>query len=180
MRKAFTLFEIMIVLIIISIVYGVVFSAISKSKNRTIKVKPTMIKHYMLNQEFENSIEVICLKNGLKSNLNTNLNCILYSDEVLSKSSFKSPFGADSEVYIYKENRLEQIDFNDIEIDDKMQEVSFKLKIKKPQNNQELIIKYEDDKILYIHPYFSTTKVFENLSDVEEYLSNNQRLVDAI
>jgi prepilin-type N-terminal cleavage/methylation domain-containing protein len=178
MKKAFTLFEIMIVLIIISVVYGVVFSTISKSKNQTIKVKPTMIKHYMLNQEFENSIEVICLKKGLKANLSPS--CILYADNKAIKKSFKSPFGIDSEVYIYKENRLEQIDFNDIEIDDKMQEVSFKLKITKSQNNQELIIKYEDDKILYIHPYFSTTKVFENLSDVEEYLSNNQRLVDAI
>ena len=171
MKKSFTLFEIMIVLIIILVVYGVVFTTLSHKKHNLVSIKPDMIKDFLSKQDFQNNIELVCLKD---------YKCIVYIDNNISNISFQSLFKNDIEVYQFKKNRFEEIDFKDMEINDKNYEVTLRLKIYKPHNNKELVIKYKNDKLLYIHPYFTIIKTFSSISDIEEYIMDNQRLVDAL
>jgi type II secretory pathway pseudopilin PulG len=107
-KNSFTLFELLVVLLIISFIYSLTFSFFSqKQESKTLNIENihSYLKKY---KTPKNSVEMICVNE-----------CFLYIDKI-QKNSLN--FQKDFEV---------EYDYGNIKIDDELEEISFKFTLLK-------------------------------------------------
>lgn len=107
--KAFTFFEIIISIILVSILYGFAMNSFHTSSDKK-QIDTTLInlKKELLSYEYENSIKIYCDKEDL--------GCFVFVDGVELEEKMPSLFQEEPTVYKYNEN-LELIDFEPLELD---------------------------------------------------------------
>ena len=140
-KKAFTLFELILVVIIIGLVYSLVLGKITNKKN----------------------IEVQNLKDLKKILIKNNINKLLVYDKCKKTKPYNinPELFKDIQVYTVINDNIEKVEFNPIKIKEEIYDVCLKFDINKNQSSSSYIIK-QNDKYFVFHPYFQETKVFDN------------------
>ena len=152
-KKAFSLFELILVIILIGIVYSLVLGKITSRKNIHIN----NIK----------DLKATLLHRGLKK-LIVYDKCTKTIPNTINPNIFKN-----IEVYNLINNNIEKIEFNPIKIKDNIYDVCLKFEIFNNRSSSSFIIK--KDKNYYVfHPYFRQTKVFDNIEDATDDLTNKK------
>ena len=167
-KHAFTLIELIIVIILISASYYLMFS---NSNFKTTNDKKTIsllnIKKYLLdNFEFENNLSLICI--------NDKFTCFVKVDGVIDEDfKIDNLFIDKPDVYEYK--RDEQIiDYESIDINNISQDVFFELKINSDYKFEDVIVDTLNENVYLFNSIFNDVKVYTSLQEVFETFNTNQ------
>jgi len=166
-KKSFTLVEIVIVTIIISLVYY--FSISNLSFKTVVKQKLDLINlpKVMKSYSYENTLILRCINEGDK--------CLVYSDGKII-DEFDGLFKSKPIVYSY-DKELDTIYFDDIELKHlDRYEVCFEYKLDKYNKAKDLIMEY-NEKIYIYNSFYNKAIVLDYISDVSEYFEDNKRKV---
>jgi type II secretory pathway pseudopilin PulG len=151
-KKAFSLFELILVIILIGIVYSLVLGKLDKKQNLTINKIENLKDILSSNSQ---SIELIVFDKCSRVIINN-------KEKDFDKTLFK-----DIEVYTVENDTLKRVEFAPISINDKIYDVCLKFKIFKNGSSSSFIIK-KDEKYIVFFPYFKNSEVFTNESDAIE------------
>ena len=167
-KKSFTLIELVIVIILISITYYLVFSTSSFSiKNDKNKVSLENIKEYLLtNFDYEDKLELICIENELK--------CYVRIDnEIKNDLIIENLFKVKPEVYEYNKE-LNVIDYETVAINDISEDIIFIFSLDNDYKANEFILDTFEDKIYVFNSIYNDVKLFTSLSEVTESFDQKQ------
>jgi competence protein ComGF len=167
-KKAFTLIELIVVIILIMSAYFLIFSNSNfvVKKDKVIlsleNLRETMIKNF----EFKDELSFICIEE--------NFECFFKIDGKIQEDSImKNFFKEKPSVYEYnKEQKL--IEFEKIEINNTNQNIIFELKINNDYKINEFILDTNEDKIYVFNSIFKEPKVYSSLNEVLDVLENNK------
>ncbi len=164
-RNAFSLIELLIVVVIVGLVYSLAISNFENVKQD--KIKPTLLnlKSYLDKLDKTDFAELICLDN-CKS-------CYLYVDEELDGSASE-----EFEDFFENEPRLYRYDFNYglVDLQNKVffnsegvdEQICFSISVDKNGVSEQVVVEYKD-KFYDFSPYFTDTKVYSSASKLREY-----------
>ncbi len=166
-KKAFTLFELMIVIVIIGAIYALVLSNFNtKKKVRIFKItniKEALLPHWSKGKRLDFFLYDKCQKSAIFING-------VYHDELevdIDNALF-------DKVKIYKpDNRGEgqEEEFTPIMIDKKLQKVCFRYTLFPNGANSSFILK-KDKLYMVFYPYFQETNSSEDLGDAIDMLQH--------
>jgi hypothetical protein len=167
-KKSFTLIELIIVIILISISYYLVFSSSNfKLNNDYKKISFPKIKEYLMkNFEFENKISLVCI--------DENLVCyIKIDDKINPELKIENLFKTKPDVYEYTKEQ-ELVSFNSIDINNITQDVFFKFEINSDYKSKDVIVDTLEEKIYLFNSLFKEAKVFNSLDELFETFNLNK------
>jgi len=161
-KKGFSLFELILVIILIGLVYSLVLGKLDNKKNLKIK-------------KLENLKAILAKKSTGKIDLIVYDGCkrVMINNKEIE---FDSNLFKDIEVYSIVEARLEKIEFTPLYLKEKFYDVCLRYSIYENKSSSSYIIK-KDKKYIVFYPYFKDSEVYLNESDAIEALSN-QKLLD--
>lgn len=167
-KQAFTLIELMIVIILISVSYYLVFSNSNfKISNDSKNISILNIKKYLLeNFEFEDELSFVCI--------NEKLTCYVKIDGIIDeKLKIENLFENKPDIYKYqKEEQI--IDYETIDINNISQDVIFELKINSDYKTNDLIVDTLNGKVYLFNSIFQDVKMYNSLQEVFETFNTNQ------
>ncbi len=167
-KKSFTLIELIIVILIISITYLLVFSnsnfMIKKQNNKLLL---SDIKEHMKNNiDFKNEVSFVCLDDSF--------DCYFKIDgNINNDSKTANVFSIKPEVYEYYKNER-RVDFDSIYIDDINYDVVFELKMTDDFKVKELIVDTLEDKVYVFNNLYTKAKIYNSLNNVFELFNSNE------
>ncbi|MCK5293960.1 MAG: prepilin-type N-terminal cleavage/methylation domain-containing protein [Arcobacteraceae bacterium] len=168
-KQAFTLIEIIIVVIIIGIVYY--FSLSNLNVNSLVKrdnVVLINIKQKLLKYDFNDNVTLKCIKDGKL--------CYIFVDGVQEEKSIENLFKQKPTVYTYDKN-LDLIEFEDLEFERlESYEVCFEYSINKYQKSKDMVVEV-DDKVYIFNSIDKKPTIIEYLSDVSIYFEDKENEV---
>ena len=163
MKKAFSLIELMIVIVIIGVIYTL---AVSKLQNvGTQKLVPTFsnLKEYLFTYVKKDTKEVrlLCL-DDCKS-------CNLYVDSVKQEKEIEPFFDDSVEVYRYDfvQGVVEMQESTFFNQEGRQENVCFSFSMNKDLVSDQVIVVYEEKAYDYTN-YFTPTKVYDHLEELLE------------
>ncbi len=169
MRKAFTLIELLIVVLLMGIVYGIYFFTIAKNA-KVDKFSLFEVKKY-LNQK--------ALEHGEKLTLicsNNKETCYILNEkkELVEEMAFKDKV----KTFLLKEDEiLEPTLYKNMELSESIYlqpDLVFRRLSKR--EFQTLIYYTSDDKWVYVSPYFDDTQEFINKEEIISYIKKREYL----
>ena len=157
-KGGFTLFELMIVIIIIGIVYTLV--AIKFSQNEEKKIKLFDLPKILRDSKFYESVEVVCTEDEVKK-------CKVFFDNNLSKTSLKV---FEKKPIVYKlmpDETLKEVEFEPIiDKNQKPIPVYFRYKVTKNGAGDEIIV--DDGKGALLMFAYAEPKRFDNIESARD------------
>ena len=173
-NKAFTLFEIIIVIILVSIIYTFAINSFSKNKPKHPDgITLSNLKEKLLEFEFDEDITIQCLADDFS--------CFVFLDDDLEpqEEKIKDLFKNKPTIYSYSKE-LERLEFLDLELEQLQRyEIIFKYNCKKNKKCSELIV--ETDNLVYIfNDIKNKPKTIKYISDIDSFFDNKiQEVKDA-
>jgi len=167
-KPCFTLIELMIVIILMSASYYVIFSNSNfKITNDKKKISFINIKKYLVdNFKFEDELTLVCI--------NEKLTCYIKIDNKIDENiKIENLFKNKPDIYKYQKEE-ESIDYESIDINNISEDVFLELKINSDYKSNDIIIDTLDDKVYLINSIFNEIKVYNSLQDVFETFNTNQ------
>ncbi len=161
-KKAFTLFELMIVIVIIGAVYALLIQNINLNPNNQMSLSLENLPSYMRKtfSKSKEKVEFICVNNCSTCKFK-----IGQSDSNSSVELFE-PYSA-PEAYTLVNDSLQLIEFDEIYEDGKVKKVCFKYTLYPNKSSDKMVLSYKDKVYLYNNLY-KKTKVFQRMSDAQE------------
>ncbi|NWF65843.1 MAG: prepilin-type N-terminal cleavage/methylation domain-containing protein [Campylobacterales bacterium] len=159
-KKAFTLFELLIVIFIISLVYALFIQNLN-TKPQTDTLTIEKLRDFLLANYYDkNKVSVICFEESKK--------CKVFINDKDTKDEFIL-FDEDVNVYYLNKNVLEKKRFFDFHVTNYDKEkVSFKFDLYPNKSSSEFILEYKQKYYLF-DSYMHSTKVFDYIDDAKEY-----------
>ena len=173
-KSAFTLFELIIVVALIGIIYSIVLSNFNLKKD--VKISSLKDIKTILMQYWERGKEIdFILYNECKDS------ALIVNDEINESFKPKINLREFQSIEAYKvdeSGNLKQIDFAPIVIEDKVIKPCFKFSIYKNGANSNYIIK-QNEKYLIFFPYFKDVNITEDESEaIKQFNFDQYRGVD--
>jgi len=163
-KGAFTLIEIMIVILLIAIVSYLTFSSFSAPKSSKEKIKLETLKKQLIKYyPFEKSLKLVCIEEE-------NLPCYIFVDGNLKEEKIENLFETVPEVYNYDED-LTTVEFYKVRIGEIEYEPFFELEIQKDYRNKNLILDTMDNKVYLIKAIKNEFEVYESTNEILEKLN---------
>ncbi len=166
-KKAFTLVELMLVVILISVVYALMISTdtfkvnIAKDNFSLQNIRSFLLDNYTFNDE----VSFVCVEEDYI--------CYVSVDgQIDSKMKIENVFKSTPDVYEYNQKR-EKVDFVPIRIDDSEYSVIFEFKINNDFKSKDYILDTLEDRVYVFNSIFSKAKIFESLSEAFEIFEKN-------
>lgn len=159
-NKAFTLFELIIVVLLISIVYGVFVHKLSTQKQEDKPVSIENLRSWLGGFSFEKNAKIVCFKE--------NLGCVLFLDANMQEGEFKL-FEDEIAVYELDETgRPKIISFDPyFNQNGKPQDVFFEFSLRKNGSGSSFIIDREG--VFYVFQAISKTpQIFQTFEGAKE------------
>ena len=168
-NKAFTLFELIVVVILVSIVYYITFSNLDIKQKKLNTITLTNIKQKLLEYDFNSNIAIKCLNNE-------NIDCLLIVDNLIQQEKIENLFKSCPNVYEYSKDII-QIEYLDLELDQfKTADVCFEFEVSKNQNSSQIIVETSND--VYIYDNISLKpKKLKFINDVSFYFEEKENEV---
>lgn len=166
-KKAFTLIELIIVILIITVSYALIFSNNSFSlKVDEKKLNLFNLKDYLIeNFSFEKEISFLCIEEDFR--------CFIKIDGKLHKDfEVKNFFKEKPEVYTYTKYET-RVDFKELRVDNFNYDVIFELKIDSDFKINEFILDTKEE-VYVFNSIFTKPKVFNSLNESLETFNIGQ------
>lgn len=167
-KKSFTLIELIIVILIISITYLLIFSNVNfNTKNKEEKVTLYNLEDFLLkNFEFEKSLSFVCIEEKFT--------CFVKVDDKLQKDfKIEKFFKQKPDVYEYNKDE-KKLEFKELRVDNFNYEVIFELKINSDYKINEFIIDTLDNEVFVFNSIFTKPKIYKTLRDSYEVFEVNK------
>ena len=167
-KKGFTLIELVIVILIISIVYLLIFSNNSFNiKNQEEKITLYNLKDFLLkNFEFEKELSFLCIEKDFSCYVKTDGKIV--EDFKINHFFIKTP-----DIYEYNiEER--RVNFKDLRIENFDYKVVFELKINSDYKTNEFILDTLENKVYVFNSIFTRPKLYETLNESFEAFNLSQ------
>ena len=170
MKKAFTLFELLIAMILISLLY---YFAINSFQNKSFKINDSIsLKNLKINllknYDFEDNIKIQCIEDDLS--------CFIFLDGILQKEKLTTIFKNIPTIYKYSD-KLETIEFQPLELEElESYNIIFKYSCKKNHQCDEYIV--ETNKAVFIFDdLYNSAKELNSTNEINEYFDKLKREV---
>jgi len=168
-NRGFTLFELLIVIILIGLIYGLFVSSLQNKETESDAITLLSMKKTLLNQPFKKKSEVICFEPCKE--------CFIYND---NKKTDIKPFTLfKTAPKVYKKDqygRLEQLRFlSFLDKEDLLQDVCFRFSVFNNRSSSHYLIE-ADEKFYLFHPYLNDREVIPTLSDAQKLLEYKELL----
>jgi competence protein ComGC len=162
--KAFTLFEIIITIILISIIYTFAISSFTNKTNKNINdISLVNLKQKLLKYDFNDNITVKCIK--------SDYSCFVFIDNIIVDEKIGNLFKSKPTVYNYTKD-YKQIEYLPLELEQlESYDVVFQYSCKQNWKCSELIVEF-DDLVYVFNDIKNKPKVFKYLGDVDIYFDN--------
>ena len=167
-KKSFTLIELIIVILIISTTYLLIFSNVNfNTKNKEEKVTLYNLKNFLLkNFEFKKNLSFVCIEEKFT--------CFVKVDDKLQKDfKIEKFFKQKPDVYEYDKDE-KKVEFKELRVDNFNYEVIFELKINSDYKTNEFIIDTLTDGVFVFNSIFTNPKVYKTLRDSYEVFEQNK------
>ena len=174
-KKAFTLIELVLVIILTSTIYFLAFSSFNVEKPKEYKVNIENIKEFLLkNFSYENELSLKCIENDTKD-------CYVFIDKSINKNiTIENLFEEIPEVYNY-DKELSSFVFSKIRIDNNEYEPFFDLTLNKDRKHKNIVVDMQDSRVYLIHSISKNIKKFENSNDIiDQFRANEIEVKDAL
>jgi competence protein ComGC len=161
LKKTFTLFELIIVVILISIVYYISISNINIKQNSVNAITLINLKQTLKNMDFKNKIEIKCIDSK-------DVECLIFKDDIIQEKKIYGLFKKCPTVYKYSIQQ-QTIDFEDVELD-KLERYSicFEFILNKDGKSSQIIVDTQDN--VYIFDNISQfPKTIKYINDIDLY-----------
>jgi len=168
-RKAFTLFELMVVVMIIGVVYALVLGSFDPKKSIkviTLKdIKSALLPHWIKGKQVDLYVYDKCKKSALfvngelKEDLKVNIDSYIFKDIKVYKSALRGD--------------RREIKFTPVIIDDRVKKVCFQYTIFPNGSSSSYIVKSGKNYYVYF-PYFEDTYITTDFDDAKEKYQNNE------
>lgn len=172
-KRGFTLIELMVVIILLSTLYFLVFSNNSFSvKKNNDKLNMYNLKEYLINNfEFKKELKFTCI--------DENLMCYIIVDEKMDENLVVYNFFKKTpDVYKYSADAI-KINFPELRIDHIDYKIIFELKIDRNYKNNEFIVDTQDN-ILVFNSIFKKPITYKTLNEsIEVFNLNKVKVKDA-
>lgn len=179
-RASFTIFELLIVVVIISTIYTLFIQNIGRVDRESPKIELKNLPKYVEHLEPKERASIICLR----SYDDRCIDCALYIDGAKQKVEF-SFFEGDSTLptlySISDEGRLEKMDLGKMAISDReFRDICFQYDKRYNNSLSEFVLEY-DDGVLIFYPYFrDSAKEVITLNVAEDELLDTIRKLDEV
>jgi|GEM_PF-582921 len=170
-KKAFTLIELIIVIVLISTTYFLVFSNNSFSVKKDEKILDLFnLKEYLLNNfEFEKELSFLCIEDDFS--------CYIKKDGILDKD-FKVTnfFKTKPDIYEYNSDE-KKVEFEELRVDNANHDVIFELKINSDYKTNEFMADTLNSEIFVFNSIFTKPKIYKSLNESFEVFNINKTKV---
>ena len=167
-KKACTLIELMVVILLIVVTYFLIFSNSSfKIKKDEIKLSLDNLQEILIKDfQFDKEIAFICIEE--------NFECFIKIDGKLDpKPMVKNFFKEKPSIYEYnKEQKL--LEFRQISINNSNENIIFELKINSDYKINEFVLDTNQDKVYIFNSIFKEAKIVDSLKSVLDIFTNNE------
>ncbi len=166
-KKGFTLIELIIVIVLISTTYLLVFSNNSfKVKKSEIKLDFYNLKEYLLsNFEFKNELKLSCIEEDLM--------CYIIVDGKANENlKIQKLLKKVPEVYKYNADRV-KVDFGELKVNYMNYKVIFELKIDRDYKTNEFIVDTQDN-IFVFNSILAKPMLYKSLDESMEVFNINK------
>ena len=173
MKRSFTLLELVIVVLLISIVYFLLFSSFSFSKKEKDNLRIENLKNYLFdNFKYENSLSLYCIEED-------KLPCYISIDGKLKDDiKITNLFLETPEVYNYDRD-LSTKEFEDIRINEEDFNVFFKLDFNNEKKHENLVLDMGNKAYLF-SSISNKIEVFEDTNSIlDGFISKEEEVKDA-
>jgi len=154
-RKAFSLLELLIVIMIISISYMLVFSSMQKASTEPKALTPLNLRLSLLDNNITGDREFLCINNSAKCFIYQSNNMIPYAHKISLK---------DIEVYkVNSEDNTYKVDYGRF----KDEKISFRFKIYANGSSSQMIIK-KGNKFFYLPTFFGKPQIVSSLDEAKD------------
>jgi prepilin-type N-terminal cleavage/methylation domain-containing protein len=167
--KGFTLFELLIVIVIIGLIYGLFVSNLQNKEVDSDAITLLSMKKTLLNQPFKRQSDIICFEPCQE--------CFIYNDSQKSESEAFSLFNAPPKVYVKDQyDRLELQQFLPFKSEgEQFKDVCFRFTLFNNKSSSHFIV--ENEKKFYLfHPYMADVQELQTLPEAEKLFSDKTLL----
>lgn len=157
--KGFTLFEILIALLLIGVLYFFSISSLKSANPQNKKITFYNLKETLLAYPFEKNIVIKCIKQDQS--------CLVFLDDVLQENILEPFLQEIPKVYEYSKN-LKQIEFLEFQTEElDRYEIIFELHCKRNGICDEFIIELENKVLLYSN--LEEVISLESIGEIDSY-----------
>mgnify|MGYP000349661831 CR=1 FL=1 len=169
-KKAFTLFELLVVVSLIGIVYSVFNQKLTISaKNEHVSLDG--VHHYAKNQTYQEVASLVCLVEEIEEG------CRFYLDHALQTQKFAF-FKKFDTIEVYKmapDGVFEVIEPESIVEDDVEERVLWRFDIFTNGGFEDFVLRRNDS--YYLYNSYDETRVFDGITEVENYLFDEKKIL---
>ncbi len=141
-KKAFTLFELIIVITLVSIVYYLTLSNFDINKKQIDTITLTNLKQTLLKIDFEDNISIKCVDDE-------NIDCLVIVDGEIQETKIKNLFTNCPDVYEYSKEQI-KIEFDDLELEQlEYLNICFEFNINKNKASSQMIVDTNNEVFIY-------------------------------
>ena len=170
-KKAFTLIEVIIVIIITLLLYTLLWSNKDlEIKQEKVQISLLNLKNYLIkNFNFEKEIVFSCIEGSF--------NCYLKIDNKLQEDFLVEHFFVSKpNIYEYNKYKKELI-FDDLKVNNFTYKVVFELKINQDYKMDEFIIDTLDGKVYLFNSIYQEPIIFKDFEEIVNNIEENKREV---
>ncbi|MBD3841462.1 MAG: type II secretion system protein [Campylobacterales bacterium] len=170
-KQAFTLFEILISLVLVTIVYLFAINSFNISSQKEEQTTLTNFKEYLLKQNYENEISIKCTDS---------LKCLIFVDGVRQEQILSNIFRTKPEVYSF-EKEYRRLEFPRLELENlESYEIVFDFTCKNKFECDEYILDLGSKGVILTNLENKPIE-FEYFSDVRDYFEKKiEEVQDAL
>lgn len=172
LKKSFTLFELIISILLISIVYIFAINSFPKFvENKNTDTSIENLKEDLFSFEFEDTVSIKCIEDDLQ--------CFVFLDDVIQKQKLNAFFDTNPTVYEYN-NKLNIVEFEPLELEQlQSYNIVFEFTCKKNGKCDEYIIE-TDNKVYIFSNLNNKVDTIKYISDIDQYFDKKiQEVKDA-
>jgi len=155
-RKSFTIFELLIVVVIISIVYTLFIQGLNRFEKKTEYLKLTGLYEFLSENDFNDDTSIECTLDYVGKCGN----CTMYIDGVKSGEPFD--LFQDKKITSYflsEDDELEEIDLGKRRLDRDLRKICFKYTLKSNDSSSSFLLEYDDNSYIVYTPYFANRAI---------------------
>jgi hypothetical protein len=168
-RTAFTLFELLLVLLLIAVMYGLFAQNFSLKRDGQEAVKLEKLNLYLAEQ-FNETKEIVSLRC-----LNDCGECKVLAGGIETNKTFNIfEKGSSVSAYVYNGKRLEKVLFDDYHSDEyKREKVCFRLDVYPNGSSDKIALEYKN-RVYLFENFLEEGRVFASVSETQDYLEERQ------
>lgn len=160
-KKGFTLFELLIVVIIIAVVYFLLVPKFNKNSHESYEFKD--IKKFLKSFPMDKKTMLLCIKDCKE--------CYIYSNEKKIATDF---IKGELKAYSFNGRNFEDKEFFEPKYIDSNERICFKYELFPSGVSSESFVEY-NGRGYYFPPYFEEAKEFENMYEAQSYYEQTLR-----